>query len=123
MPSRPDHPLESPWFWLLVFSLMALVAVVLIGPKYMRRQARLEQKLEGRVRAQQPLETRPAEVQLGERGGGENDIVTIAPLASFLGILAAVAWFQWTRERARWLKHQRGIAVTGQPNEKAERAP
>ncbi len=123
MPSRPDHPLESPWFWLLVFSLMALVAVVLIGPKYMRRQARLEQKLEGRVRAQQPLETRPAETQLGERGGGENDIVTIAPLASFLGILVGVAWFQWTRERASWLKQRRLDAVADMPHEKAECAP
>lgn len=123
MPSRPDHPLESPWFWLLSFSLMALVAVVLIGPKYMRRQARLEQKLEGRTRAQQPLETRSAEEQLGERGGGENDIVTIAPLASFLCILAAVGWYQWTRERAQWLIAQRHGANAGTVAEKVERAP
>jgi hypothetical protein len=106
MSDSEHHPLESPWFWLLVFSTMALVAVLLIGPKFMRRQARLEQKLEGRVRAQQEFDLE-APAPLGERGGGENDLVTVGPLAGFLGVLAAVAWFQWTRERSRWVAERR----------------
>ena len=120
--SPPDHPNESPWLWLVVFSLVALVAVLMIGPKFMLRQARLEQKLEGRVRAQQPLETRADESQLGERGGGENNLITVAPLAGFLCVLAAVGYFQWTRDRARWLQYQRSHA-TAAAAEKAEHAP
>lgn len=118
MPSDSHHPLESPWFWLLVFSLMALVAVVLMGPKYMRREARLEQKMEGRVRAAQKFDEEARPFDLGERAGGENDIVTIGPLASFLAILAAVGWYQWTRERSRWLADRRQAA-----QDSSERSP
>ena len=64
--------------------MVALVAVLMIGPKWMRRQARLEQKLEGRVRAQQPLDVPPDEFELGQRSGGENNLITVAPLAAFL---------------------------------------
>ncbi|MDZ4781203.1 MAG: hypothetical protein SGJ19_13195 [Planctomycetia bacterium] len=123
MSSAPDHPNESPWLWLVVFSLVALVAVLMIGPKFMLRQARLEQKLEGRVRAQQPLETRPDEPLVGERGGGENNLITVAPLAGFLCVLAAVGYFQWTRERARWLQYQRTHAAAPAAAEKVEHAP
>lgn len=123
MSSTSDHPLESPWFWLLVFSLVALVAVVMIGPKYMRRQARLEQKMEARVRANQHLEDQPGSEESGERSGGENDIVTVGPLASFLAILAAVAWYQWTRERARWLAARRDALAASPAEPPVERTP
>lgn len=126
MPPPPDHPNESPWLWLGVFSLVALVAVLMIGPKWMRRQARLEQKLEGRVRAQQPIDVPPDEFELGQRSGGENNLITVAPLAAFLCVLAAVGWFQWTRERARWLEHTRTHAPSAPKQvaaEKIERAP
>lgn len=121
MSDTSHHPLESPWFWLLVFSVMALVAVLLIGPKFMRRQARLEQKFEGRVRAQQHFDPEAA-APMGERGGGENDLVTVGPLAGFLAILAAVAWFQWTRERSRWVAERRA-ALSEAHHEPAERSP
>lgn len=107
MSDTTHHPLESPWFWLMVFSTMALLAVVVIGPKYMRRQARLEQKLEGRVRAQQEFDLENGDVPVGDRAGGDNDLVTVGPLAGFLGVLAAVAWFQWARERTRWVAERR----------------
>jgi hypothetical protein len=122
----PDHPHESPWLWLVGFSLVALLAVLLIGPKWMRRQARLEQKLEGRVRAQQPMDAPVEDFELGERSGGENSLITVAPLATFLCVLAAVGYFQWARERARWLEYQRANAQRGQASaaaEKVERGP
>lgn len=122
MSDSSHHPLESPWFWLLVFSTMALVAVVLIGPKFMRRQARLEQKLEGRVRAQQHFDVEAGKVPEGERGGGENEVVRVGPLAGFLGVLAAVAWFQWTRERSRWVAARRAALANASPDP-AEHAP
>ncbi len=48
---NPKSPLtDSPWFWVLVFSLMAVAALVAIGPKYGRRQARLELQYQARER-------------------------------------------------------------------------
>ena len=33
---------DSPWFWLLLFGVMGLVAVIVVGPRFSRRQSRLE---------------------------------------------------------------------------------
>jgi hypothetical protein len=41
---------DSPWFWLLVFSSMALVALLAIGGKYGQRQARMERQYQARER-------------------------------------------------------------------------
>ncbi len=39
---------ETPWFWLLLFSGMALLALVAVNPKYRRRQGRLIRQFEAR---------------------------------------------------------------------------
>ena len=47
--SMPKPPItDAPWFWLLIFSMMALVALVAIGPKYGRRQEIVERRFEAR---------------------------------------------------------------------------
>jgi hypothetical protein len=48
---NPQSPLtDSPWFWVLAFSAMALGALLAIGPKYGGRQARLERQYQARER-------------------------------------------------------------------------
>ena len=48
----PPPPLtDSGWFWALLFSLMALVALALIGPKWDWRQRQLEGRYLGRQQA------------------------------------------------------------------------
>jgi hypothetical protein len=42
---------DSGWFWALMFSLMALVAIALIGPKWDWRQRQLEGRYLGREQA------------------------------------------------------------------------
>jgi hypothetical protein len=42
---------DSPWFWLLVFSLFALVGIAVISPKYDRRQGQIEGRFLGREQA------------------------------------------------------------------------
>jgi hypothetical protein len=41
---------DSPWFYVLVFAGMALLALVVIGPKYGKRQAGIELKYQARER-------------------------------------------------------------------------
>lgn len=49
MPRTHDYRLnDSPWFWGLLFSVMSLVALALIAPKYERRQGQIEGRYLGR---------------------------------------------------------------------------
>lgn len=41
---------DSPWFWVMLFALMALGAIVAIGGKYGRRQAGIERQFQARQR-------------------------------------------------------------------------
>jgi len=50
MSSQCPSCTDSPWFWVLIFSGMALGALVSIGPKYGGRQARLERQYQARER-------------------------------------------------------------------------
>ncbi|MBI3462707.1 MAG: hypothetical protein HY000_06550 [Planctomycetes bacterium] len=47
----PKPPIaDSPLFWMLLFGVVALAAVVVVGPRYARRQGQLQQKWEARER-------------------------------------------------------------------------
>jgi hypothetical protein len=49
-PRRPPLT-DSGWFWALMFSLMSLVAIAVIGPKWDWRQRQLEGRYRGREQA------------------------------------------------------------------------
>jgi hypothetical protein len=52
MSDSSSHPpfrlVDSPWFWALAFSFMALVATALVAPKYAVRQQQIEGRFLGR---------------------------------------------------------------------------
>jgi hypothetical protein len=55
---------DSPFLWFLLFGLMALAALVVVGPKFARRQSQLRQNYEGRREAwQQRIERESRDAQ------------------------------------------------------------
>jgi hypothetical protein len=103
MNSQDNSPLtDSPWFWVLLFSLFALgaLAVMVFSGWYGKRQTRLERQYQARYRVAEKItaENNPA---ASERTDGlearrpfaspGNNLIKTWPLAVLLGIVAAVA--------------------------------
>jgi hypothetical protein len=103
---------DSPWFWVLAFSLMGLLALAVVGfsGKYQRRQATIERQYQARERVAEKLtaENNPAG---GERTDDSearrpfvtsgNNLISLWPLAVLLGIAAVVAAAMLYRGRGR----------------------
>lgn len=102
-----DRVTDSPWFWALVFSLMSLIALVAIAPKFDVRQRQVEGRFLGREQSARERERRAAglePVDLAESARTPDDmprrrIVPLWTLAIAAGCGTAVsAWLLW-RER------------------------
>ncbi|MFN5757137.1 MAG: hypothetical protein ACK54F_09370 [Planctomycetia bacterium] len=91
----PYRVTDSPWFWALLFSLMALVGLGLIAPKFDVRQRQIEGRFLGRQQAADERARRAAglaPVDLAEQARDREDAAPkrIVPLWT-LATLAAVA--------------------------------
>ena len=49
----PSEITDSPWFWVCVFSAMALAGTLALSPKYAERQREVELEYEGHLRSQE----------------------------------------------------------------------
>jgi hypothetical protein len=95
-PRPPFRPTDSPWFWGLAFSLMALAGMAAIAPKYDQRQGRLEGRYAGREQAAAERARRTAGLppidlaeEASERDVEPPRIVALWPLA-LAAVLVAV---------------------------------
>jgi hypothetical protein len=94
---RERRPItDSPWFWLILFAGSALVAVVVVGPKYTYRQARLERMNSTREQiargeVDEALETADPDALITELPRDSSRRFTLGPLAMALSILLALA--------------------------------
>lgn len=82
--------------------MAALAALVLMGPKYGRRQAQIERQLEGRQRAVRLAQGPGAAAEPAESPTSASDglLVPLRPLLWLVGALTLVAWLlHW---QSRW---------------------
>jgi hypothetical protein len=114
MSTKEHSPVtDSPWFWVLIFSLMALFILLLMGPKIGRRQAKIELKYQARERIAAEQESgnnlapgvRSEEVADRKALATPND--TLVPLWPLAAILVVVALFSWV------MLIRRGRTTTG----------
>jgi len=98
---------DSGWFWALMFSVMALVAVGVIGPKWDWRQRQLEGRYLGREQAAVERQRRTsgldpvdlAETAVEREAVAPGRIVPAWTLASLAAAAAAASAFMLWRER------------------------
>jgi hypothetical protein len=111
MEARESSPVtDSPWFWVMMFSLMALGALVAIGGKYGRRQAAIERQFQARTRVAEQLSSEnnsTAETRIAEQTPprdfatpGET-LIPLWPLAAVLVLIVVFALIMLVRGQRR----------------------
>ncbi|HEY2881086.1 MAG TPA: hypothetical protein VGJ15_01605 [Pirellulales bacterium] len=98
----PQPPItDSPWFWVMLFSLFGIAAVATIGPKFEQREQGLETNFHGHERAA----GREAAPQVPDDAPGElphwEPIFTVYPIVAVLGITAVVSMIAMVRLHKR----------------------
>ena len=92
---------DSPWFWVLLFSVVGLMALAAISGQYGKRQARLERQYQARERVAENAVDDPAQREFST---ADNTLIRLMPLAAVLGAVAAVAAVMLFRERRRRMR-------------------
>jgi hypothetical protein len=101
---------DSPWFWVLAFSLMALLALAVISGKYDRRQANIERQYQARERVAEKItaENNPADPARIDNPEARrpyatpgDKLIPLWPLAILLSLIAMVAAVVLYRSRGR----------------------
>jgi hypothetical protein len=109
---EPYRPTDSPWFWAFLFSLMALVGIGLIAPKFDVRQRQIESRYLGRQKAAEERARRSAGLPATDLAAEALDREAVAPrrivplwtLASAAAIAATGSAVMLRRE---WVSHRR----------------
>ena len=111
---EPSSATESPWFWVLIFSLAALAAIATIGPKFERREEAIETKFHARERAvgREAIE-RPADDAAPE-GPRWEPIFTLGPIAGVVALVAVMAMVNLVRLHRQRLEYWRREAQESQ---------
>ena len=95
---------DSPWFWVLVFSLMGLIALGAISGQYGKRQSRLERQYQARERIAEGAvgDDAAGDAERREYASPKDTLVPIWPLAILLvGVVALAAMMLRREQRER----------------------
>jgi len=110
-PSAPYRLTDSPWFWAMLFALMALVGIGLIAPKFDVRQRQIEGRYLGRQKAAEERARRSAGLEpvdlaveaIDREVAAPNRMVPLWTLATAAGAAAAGSAVMLRRE---WASHR-----------------
>jgi hypothetical protein len=112
----PESVAESPWFWVMLFSLAGLAAVFTVGPKFDRREAGIEENFHARERAlgREPFEKLTDDAAAGNKASTDaaaptqsppwKPIFTLGPIAAILLAIAVVGMLNVLRIQRRRLE-------------------
>ncbi|MBX3412154.1 MAG: hypothetical protein KF708_05495 [Pirellulales bacterium] len=102
----PAGWLESPWLWFGLFAAMGIFALLVVAPKYARRQGRLEQRYENRLRIEEQRRAAARDdgntpsTEAPTRMGDARASSSLAPIALVLLVgFSGAAFFVWWRAR------------------------
>jgi hypothetical protein len=100
MDSRPPIT-DSPWFWVLMFSLMGILALATISGQYGKRQARLERQYQARERVATAGPEGAAHTSPRPYATADDTLIPLWPMAVVLGGVAVLATGMLVRGRLR----------------------
>ena len=111
----PKSVVESPWYWVYVFGIAALVAILLLGSKFQQRQAQIERTYQGREQALKIQSGEQDETELksaDELSTPGKTLLTLRPLMIIIGVVVAVAWSMvwWQFFRSKSLRRKKDKA-------------
>ena len=97
---------DSPWFWVYAFATTGLVLMVFAGPKWIARQARLDQRAEGIRWSMSDSDSMGPETQEGDTVSNAMEakkrwLQQLQILVSFMALTLAVAWVGFFVQRRR----------------------
>jgi hypothetical protein len=98
--SPPVNPpiTDSPWFWVLLFSAVGLILMLLFSGQISKRQSRLDRQYQARDRVQDQAIGDPAR---REYSSPENTLIPIWPLAVTLITAILVSVVMLVRRQRR----------------------
>jgi hypothetical protein len=98
-PPPPTTPLtDSPWFWGYLFATAALVALFLVGPRYLDRQPQLENQYLARQSGGQAVVGSQGPI---EPSSDTRMILSLRPLYLLFALLLVLAWSGLWYQRLR----------------------
>jgi len=100
---------ESPWFWVMLFSLAGLAALATIGPKFEQREQVIETKFHARERAAGREAIDPSGDDVPAEAPRWRPIFTLGPIAGILSVIAIVAMINVSRFHRRRLRSIRQL--------------
>lgn len=109
-PHVPGPLTDSPWFWLGLFGLAALVGLMAIGPKFAQRQHRLALQSEVREQIWRDRLEQPSAAELAERPSVVASSLPLWPLAAVALAVTGGSWgWLW------WQRRQIPNAASNEP--------
>jgi hypothetical protein len=89
---------DSPWFWVLLFSAVGLILMLLFSGQISKRQARLDRQYQARDRVQEDAVGNPSR---REYSSPEYTLIPLWPLAAALVAAILVSAEMLRREHSR----------------------